>query len=144
MLGAALCWGLFTTLSRPLTRRTHPLLLTVLEMTVALPLIALVALPSLPQAEWAAVDGGIVGALIFTGTLSSGLTFVIWNRAVRHVGPTSTIAFANAVPLAAAAFGYLLLGTPVTAVQVAGGACIVGGIVLLRRVRRAEAQRVPV
>ncbi len=144
ILAAALCWGLFTTLSRPLTQSTNAALLSVLEMIVALPLLLLVALPLLPDVDWSLVDGGVVAALAFSGTLSSGITFVIWNRAIRHVGPTSTIAFANAVPLAAAAFGYLLLDVPVTLVQVGGGLCIIGGIVLLRRVRRREARLRPV
>jgi drug/metabolite transporter (DMT)-like permease len=140
VLVAALCWGLFTTLSRPLAGRFNATLLATLELAAALPLLLLLSAPLLPSADWSGLTLPVVAMLAFSGALSSGVTFVIWNRAVRHVGPNSTIAFANAVPLAAAAFGYLIRGTPVTWVQAAGGVLIVGGIVLLRRFRRLAAR----
>jgi drug/metabolite transporter (DMT)-like permease len=70
---------------------------------------------------------------VFSGALSTGLAYALWNVAVNVVGPARTSAFNNLVPFVALATGYVLLGEPVTGIQLAGGLLIIGGLWLVRR-----------
>jgi drug/metabolite transporter (DMT)-like permease len=134
ILASALAWALFTVVSRPvLSSGLAPLGVTFYGVLAALPALAVLGLPHLAATPWARVSGWAWAALVFSGALSTGLAYALWNEAVRAVGPSRTAAFNNLVPFVALAAGYVLLGEPVTLPQVLGGALIVGGLALVRR-----------
>ena len=146
MLGAAVAWGVYTALTRPLLARgASPLGLTFWGVVVSFPGLVALAAPELPAVDWAAFDGWDVAALLFSGGLSTGLAYAIWNESVQRVGPSRTAAFSNLVPFVAVLAGIALQGERVTALQLAGGVVVVAGIVLLRRrgVAPAEPRRQP-
>ncbi|MDQ7040431.1 MAG: DMT family transporter [Rhodothermus sp.] len=136
MTGAAVAWGAYTALSQPYVHRMDPASLTFFGLLLAYPVLALLGLPYLDTIRWSTVDTFVWGALIFSGTLSTGLTLAFWNHAIRHVGPSHTAAFGNLVPVVALVSGYLMLDEPVTTAQLLGGAGIIGGLLLMRRARR--------
>ena len=134
MLGAALAWGVYTALSRPLLARgASPLGLTFWGIVVSFPGLALLAAPELGAVEWGRVDAPVVWALLFSGGLSTGLAYAIWNASVLKVGSSRTAAVSNLVPFIGVVAGVVLQGDRVTALQVAGGALIVAGVVVVRR-----------
>ena len=135
-LGAAVTWGAYTAFSRPVTRSVDPLALTFCGIVVAFPCILLLAFPFFEQIDWSSVTWGVWGAIIYSGGLSTGIAIVFWTQAVRHVGATHTAVFGNLVPIVALLGGVVLLNEAVTLFQVAGGACIVGGLLLMRRDRK--------
>ncbi len=61
------------------------------------------------------------------------LTNVLWFRALHGIGPARATLIANLQPFVAALFALVLLSEQMTALQVAGGALIGGGILLARR-----------
>ena len=69
------------------------------------------------------------------------LTNILWFRALHGIGPSRATLIANLNPFVAAVFALLLLDERMTAVQVAGGALIAGGILLARR--RGDTPRAP-
>lgn len=79
------------------------------------------------------MDGRALGALLFSGGLAVVLMFVLWNQGIRRVGSSSTAVYYYLVPVVALIAGAVLLGEPITVVQLAGGALIIGGLVLVRR-----------
>ncbi|MFN3597586.1 MAG: DMT family transporter [Rubricoccaceae bacterium] len=136
LLGGALAWALFTVASRPiLARGVSAVGLTFFGVAAAVPVLLALAAPTLGQTDWARTDALVWGALVFSGGLSTGFAYALWNIAVRQVGPSRTAAFGNLVPFVGVAAGALLLRESVPLVQLAGGALIVAGLVALRRVR---------
>ena len=136
MLAAAAAWGLFTVLSRPvLDDGVSPMGLTVWGQTLALPGIVALGLPGLAGTQWDAIGWGEVAAVVYSGGLSIGIAYVLWNTSVRAVGPSRTAAYSNAVPFIGLLSGVWFLGEPLLPVQLAGGLLIVLGLVVLRRAR---------
>ncbi len=134
MLFGAVFWALYTVLSRPLLNSgIPPLGLTFFGVVMAMPILGGLGLFTLSETVWTGVDANIWLALLFSGGLSTGLAYALWNIAVRRVGPSQTAAFSNLVPFVALVAAYFLLGESITLAQLGGGALIVGGLVLLRR-----------
>ena len=79
------------------------------------------------------------GIIVYSGGLSTGLVLALWNNAVNHVGASHTAAYGNLVPLIALSASYVLLGETVKPIQIIGGAAVIGGLLILRRIRRMPA-----
>ncbi|HET6566595.1 MAG TPA: DMT family transporter [Rhodothermales bacterium] len=138
MLLAAAMWGAYTAFSRPVLRRLQPSSVSFLALMVALPFLYLLAVPYWGQVKWPQVDGWVWLAIIFSGGLSTGLTYVIWNSAVQAVGASQTAAFNNLVPFVGVLASFLILGEDIYWPQIVGGALIIGGLVITRGVRERE------
>lgn len=135
MLAGALFWGSYTALSRPVLRHVTPTGLSFLSLLFALPFLFALALPHLGDIAWARVSAWTVLAILFSGGLSVGLTITLWARAVRLAGASHTAVYGNLVPVIALLASALFLGEGITAVQVTGGALIIGGLLWMRRTR---------
>ena len=136
MLAAAAAWGVFTVLSRPvLDGGVTPMGLTVWGQTLALPGLVALGAPGVAETDWSLVGWPEVLAVLYSGGLSIGVAYVLWNQSVRLAGPSRTAAYSNLVPFIGLVAGVVLLGEPVEALQIVGGVCIVAGLVVLRRWR---------
>lgn len=137
MLVAAMAWAGYTVLSRPiLATDVSATGLAFFCILVALPFLWALGLTQVGEVAWAEVDGWVWAALLFSGGLSTGLAYALWNVGVRAVGPSQAAIFNNLVPVVALVSGVLLLGETVTLYQVFGGALILTGLGLMRRARR--------
>lgn len=137
LLGGAVLWAGYTVLSRPVLRAgVSGTGLAFFGIVVALPFLLGFGLTELDQVDWAGVDGWVWAALLFSGGLSTGIAYALWNFGVQVVGASQAAIFNNLVPVVALASGVLLLGERVTLYQLLGGALIVGGLMLMRRARR--------
>jgi drug/metabolite transporter (DMT)-like permease len=132
MLVAAMCWGGYTALNKQLVDRVSPLATTVFGVWAALPALLVVGTVYEPTVAWGAVDGWAWGALLFSGGLAVGFMFVLWNQAVRRVGSSNTAVYYYLVPVVALVAGVVILGEPITVLQVTGGGLIISGLVLVR------------
>ena len=136
MLAAAAAWGVFTVLSRPvLDGGVTPMGLTVWGQTLALPGLVALGVPGVAETDLSLVGEPEVLAVLYSGGLSIGVAYVLWNQSVRIAGPSRTAAYSNLVPFIGLVAGVVLLGEPVEALQIVGGVCIVAGLVVLRRWR---------
>jgi len=133
-LGAAAAWGAYTTFSQPLIPLVGPLTLTYRSTLFAVPVIWLLAAFRI-EADSFALDAGEWFAVFYSGFLSTGLAYVLWNLSIRRVGPSQTAIFVNLVPVVALACAAVFLGEGITTAQVVGGAFILLGIVQMRRAR---------
>ena len=133
MLVAAVLWGSYTALTKRLVDQVSPLPMTFFGVLAALPALLGVGALYEPTVSWRAVDGWAVGSLLFSGGLAVGLMFVLWNQGVRRVGSSNTAVYYYLVPVVALIAGVVMLGEPITVLQVAGGGLIIGGLVLVRR-----------
>lgn len=135
MLGAAMCWGVYTAFSRPVLQHVSATGLSFLSLLFALPFLFGIAGFYLDEVIWERIDLWVWLAILFSGGLSTGLAVAIWNNAIHQTGASHTAAFGNLVPLTALLSSFLLLSEDITAAQVAGGALIIGGLVLMRQKR---------
>ena len=134
MFGAVCSWVAYTFLARHLTGRYSPLLVTQAAMVVGTltlaPLAALelwlrpVAGPPSPAA-WSGVA--------FLGIFCSALGYLLWNAAIPALGVTLSSNLINGIPLVGVLTGVVALGEPFSAATAAGGALVVGGVVLASR-----------
>ena len=144
MLLAAVLWGAYTAFNKTVVHDVSPTGATFFGILVALPFLTAIGLPYVDTVVWSAVDTWVWAAIIFSGGLSTGIAFAIWNTAVKTVGPSNTAVYSNLVPLVALLGGIVVLGETVTWPQIAGGALIIGGLFVMRweqrRNRRAMEQ----
>ena len=135
MLAASLAWGVYTALSRPLLGArglaAGPDLLG--HRGVVPRALLLLAAPELGAVDWGRFDAPVWGALLFSGGLSTGLAYAIWNASVLKVGSSRTAAVSNLVPFVGVLAGVVLQGDRVTALQILGGVLVVVGVVVVRR-----------
>ena len=144
ILGAAMLWGSYTALTKPVVARHSPLALTVLALLLCLVPLGLLAVPYWGLTDWSQLNVWYWIAIIFSGALSTGVAIVFWNNAVRSLGASHTAAFGNLVPLIALFSGYLVLGDPILPAQLIGGTMIIGGLVIMRWARRRYPTERPV
>jgi len=139
ILGASLLTGGYTAYSRPVLLHLPAITLTFFCILLAVPFLVGLGAVHLQEVAWSLVDARVWGAILFSGGLSTGLVFVFWSTAVRHVGASQTAVFGNLVPVVALAASIPLLGESISPAQLVGGLMIVGGLVVMRRTRRAAA-----
>jgi drug/metabolite transporter (DMT)-like permease len=136
LLVGAVAWAGYTVLSRPILKTDVSATgLAFFGILVALPFLWGLGVTEWGEVVWADVDGWVWAAIAFSGGLSTGLAYALWNAGVRGVGPSQAAIYNNLVPVVALASGALLLGERVTLYQVLGGALIIGGLMLMRRAR---------
>ena len=70
----------------------------------------------------------VAGNLLFLGLMASMLCYVIWNVAVKHLGAVRASNYIYLNPLVTLITASLVLGEHITAVALAGGACILAGV----------------
>jgi len=135
MLAAAMLWGAYTVLSRPLLGKMSPVVISYIEIVMALPFLFLIALPYANWATIQTIDLGTWGALIYSGALSIGVAFILWNAAVQKLGPGQTVIYANLTPFVALLFSAWWLGEVIRPTQIVGGALIVSGLMYVKLTR---------
>jgi drug/metabolite transporter (DMT)-like permease len=93
-------------------------------------------LPFARPSSFESVAGATLGeaALILSLGLFSTLgAYVAWTKTLEAIGPARAAVWANAVPPLAVAFAAVTLGETITLWFAAGGALVVGGVVLAQR-----------
>ena len=144
ILASAVFWALYTVLSRPLLQRgVSATGLTFFSILLAFPVLLGLGLWTLPETDWPAVGAVDWAALVYSGALSTGVAYALWNVGVRHVGPAQTAAYGYLVPLVAVLGGVVLLGERVSGAQLLGGALIIAGLFVIRRFRTPSAPPAP-
>lgn len=136
MLLAAVLWGAYTAFNKTVVHDVSPTGATFFGILIALPFLTAIGLPYWGTVAWLAVDAWVWGAIVFSGGLSTGIAFAIWNTAVKTVGPSNTAVYSNLVPLVALLGGIVVLGEVITWPQIAGGVLIIGGLFIMRWERR--------
>lgn len=63
------------------------------------------------------------------------VAILLWSRGLLHVPASTAAVFTGMMPVSAVGLSYLLLGEPFLWSHVAGGACVLGGILLVARQR---------
>jgi drug/metabolite transporter (DMT)-like permease len=137
-------WALYTVYGRGFAAGRHPPLVTAHLLGVA----ALLYVPAFVlEGGWHELAGlSMTGwlCLAYLGLGCSGLGFMLYGAALEHLEASQVAAFIYLEPLIAQAIGVALMGEPLTAAALAGGAAILAGVYLVTRPQAAPAmQRIP-
>lgn len=95
--------------------------------------LAVLAVPNLVTLSASDLPLSVWPKLLYSGLLSSVLGFLIWNYALKQIGPTRAATYNNITPIVAAVASITILGEPLTPALVAGGVLTLFGVVLVRR-----------
>ena len=133
-VSTALTWAMYSVAITPLMRRYSPFRISSLVLAIGWVPIAIVGSRQTASQSfhfgvlmWVCFAFAVVGPLF--------LTNILWFTAISKVGPSRASLFSNMQPAFGVAFAILLLGETLTAWEVAGGALILGAV-LLERSRR--------
>ncbi len=131
LLGASLCWAIYTlivsTLPRGLDGSVLLLVQTALGTAMLLPLALVFEPATLVPALW---SGETAAAVVYLAVFPSVLAYVFYNRAVVQLGSERTGNFMNLLPAASSLLSFAFLGETLAVFHLAGFAAIMGGIVL--------------
>lgn len=130
MLGAVLCWSLYSVLIKHwrIDIPAFPLLCVLISLGT--PFIA-----PLYLVEWYSVGGFSLTpenlmVLIYIGIFPSLLAYLFWNYGIRIVGPATASIFSYLIPVFTTVLSVPLLGESPTLYHLAGGALTLTGLIL--------------
>lgn len=135
MIGSGVCWGIYSLLGRGAGNATHVTAGNFLRAAALIvPIFALWMAIAPPEA----ISARGVGLAIASGTLTSGLGYAIWYRALKGLSASRAGVVQLLVPPLAALGGILLLSEPLTTRFLGASAIILIGIALAIFKRKAS------
>lgn len=134
-LGAAIAWGSYTALNRKSALVLPATSLAFYTTVVSLPLHLVLAWPHLDPIWNGSVGLGTWAAVTYSGLLSTGVAYALWNVGIRQVGASHTAVFVNLVPVIAVCIAWVWIGETVSTAQVVGGTAVLFGVWVMRRAR---------
>lgn len=135
---AAVVWGGYTILSKSFLDRYTPIQFSAVMATIGCIALFSIGLPSIIDLQWNEVSAASYGAVIYSGLLSIGIAYVIWNYGLQTVGAVHTATYQNLVPVMGLIFGVALLNEHLSLLQYLGSAFVIVGIVLARWKRKPQ------
>lgn len=130
---AAVTWATFTILSKGFLKRYSALQFSGIMVLIGAVMLTIMSFASAETTQWKCVSPAAWGGMIYSGALSIGLAYLIWNSGIVSVGPVKTSVYQNLVPVLGLIFGIILLNESLSFLQYIGSAIVVTGIVLTRR-----------
>lgn len=130
---AAFVFGIYSIYSKSYLSSYSPLQFSGMMIAIGAFSLTAIAIPEMHATNWTDISAAAYGGVIYSGALSIGLAYLIWNNGLARVGAIRTSAYQNLVPVLGLAFGVLLLNEQLNLLQYTGSAIAVAGIVLTRR-----------
>jgi drug/metabolite transporter (DMT)-like permease len=124
MAVAGISWGLYSLRGRGVQ---HPTAVTSDNFLRSVPLVLVLALLFLPDLSLSAK--GVMWAVV-SGSLASGVGYVIWYSALRGLSATQAATVQLAVPVLAALGGVVVMSEAISARLVVSGVAILGGVLM--------------
>jgi drug/metabolite transporter (DMT)-like permease len=133
ILGASLCWALYTVGIRSLGAELSALRITALTMLTGAPGVVLMGLPSVMSLELGSIGPGAWFGVVYSALIPLVLAYVVWSRSVQAVGSSRTGIYNSGTPVVAATTAWLVRGEQPTWMQILGAALVISGVLLSRR-----------
>lgn len=133
VLGAVVCWSLYSVLGKPLVERHGTMAVTAASLLCGTALM----IPFEVWALWDLAPGSISaagwGAVLFLALVTSVTSYLLWYYALRRLPAGRVAIFMNLQPVLTAALSVTLLDEVLTASLFGGGALVIAGVVLVQR-----------
>jgi drug/metabolite transporter (DMT)-like permease len=128
MAVTGISWGLYSAYGR----RFHSGFSYTYNTFLVFGIISLALIPLdhafLNKSDWSNISFSAVGLALCMGTISTALSFVLWNRVVKKIGTVVGGLTQLIVPPLSVGMAAILLSEKISAPLIVGGALILGGI----------------
>lgn len=129
MLIAVATWAFYTVVAKQLAGVDQIAVITLVMLIGAAMLLPFAVIEAFTTPlQWPSLAG--FGGLVFLGVVTSALVFILYNWSMRAVDATTAGIFANVDPVVGVLTGVLFLGETINALQIAGGAIVIVGVVV--------------
>ena len=132
LMGAVVCWALYTIGARPLMVRHSPVGVTALSMLFGTILYMPLAAPRLAVVPWHAVSTLTWVKLVYSSLFAICVAYTIWYAAVREIGSARTSVYSNLLPIVAMLTAWAWLHEPIGPAKILGAACVLAGVAVAR------------
>jgi drug/metabolite transporter (DMT)-like permease len=132
LMGAVVCWALYTIGARPLMARHSPVGVTALSMLIGTLVYIPLAAPNLVRVPWGAISAITWVKLVYSALFAICVAYTIWYAAVREIGSARTSVYSNLLPIIAMLTAYVWLHEPIGGAKIAGAAAVLAGVALTR------------
>lgn len=132
VFASTMCWTYYVLGTKPLADRYGSLTVTAWTMGMGSIPLVLLSIPALAAQPWHRVSGAAWAGTAASALGALVLSYLIWFRGVRVLGPSRTSMYSNFTPIVVALSAWPLLGETPTLWQAAGAAGIFGGIYVTR------------
>lgn len=132
LMGAVVCWALYTIGARPLMERHSPVGVTALSMLLGTIIYVPLAAPRLALVPWGAVSTLTWVKLVYSSLFALCVAYTIWYAAVREIGSARTSVYSNLLPIVAMITAYVWLHEPIGALKITGAGAVLAGVALTR------------
>lgn len=136
ILLGAMVWAAATVVSTPVLKFLSPLKLAFVSAFLTTPIHLVLNYNTIAE-QWHILRRfDVLGSLLFSGILSTGVAYATWHYGVRKLGGSHAAAYQNVVTMVAVVISWLVLAEPVLPFQIIGGAIAIVGLFILRQGRR--------
>ena len=132
LMGAVVCWALYTIGARPLMVRHSPVGITALSMLLGTMVYVPLAASQLSHVPWAAVSPITWVKLVYSSLFAICVAYTIWYAAVREIGSARTSVYSNFLPIVAMITAYVWLHEPIDRAKLIGAAAVLAGVAITR------------
>ncbi|MBI4806391.1 MAG: DMT family transporter [Desulfovibrio sp.] len=131
--GAMFSWVTYSLLGKKVMGRLSPLAAVTLSCLAGMVMLFPPALSEGLMHEVAGLSFTGWSAIVYLGVLGTAVGFLWFYQGIQAIGASKAAVFINFVPVSAAIMGALLLGEPIDASILAGGALVLTGVALTNR-----------
>ncbi len=123
MFGAVVSWVIYSLASKPLFERYSYLTIIYYQFLYSIPFF----LPFLlfEQNQWTAVNGSVIGHLVFLSIFASVLGFYYYAKSMDLLGVSESSVFINFLPVVTIIFSYFYMGSLISVRQLIGGILVI-------------------
>ena len=129
---AAVAFGSYTALAKPLAGKYGGMNLTAWGVWISTPMLWIAALPGALNTEWTSISAASWFWTAYAGLLSIGVAYSIWFRGTVIVGPAHTSIYQNVASALTLLTAWAWLHETPAVLQITGGAAVVTGFWLTR------------
>ncbi|MFP2964036.1 DMT family transporter [Myxococcus sp. 1LA] len=133
ILGASLCWALYTVGIRSMGPEVSALRVTSICMLTGAPGVVLAGVPELLRLEPERITAGAWAGVVYSALVPLVLAYFIWGRTVQKVGSSRAGLYNTGIPVVAAVTAWAVRGERPTWMQVVGAGLVLSGVLLSRR-----------
>lgn len=128
--GAAVMFAVYSVLMEKLEEEYHLIQKTRKVFMYGFVILLLMALFSGQSFEGFKLSLPLGASLVYLGLVASSLAFIMWNNAIKQLGPVRTNLYIYLIPVITTIFAYLILEEKITLMTVLGTVAILAGLYL--------------
>ena len=126
-------WAAYTLIGRVALKGLSPIAATTYAAMWGLAFLLVGAAMEFPTVPWHSFGWQVWAAIGYLGVFGTVIGFVWYYEGVKAIGPSRTAVFNNLVPVFGIVLAAGLLGEPVLASMLVGGAVTIAGVIMTNR-----------